>query len=71
MYHLSLTAKQYSESTVYHLSVWQLLPNGGKEQIALLTRVVPGPTEGLFEETPRETVTIALAHFATLSETLD
>lgn len=71
MYDLSLTARQYSDSTVYTLSLWQKLPNGGKEQIALKVSTVPGPTEGLFEETLREFAVVALAHFAGLSETLE
>jgi hypothetical protein len=71
MYHLHLTAKQYTESTFYTVSLWQLLPNGGKEQIVLKTVVVPGPTEGLFEMTPGEACRVALAHFAGLSENIE
>jgi hypothetical protein len=71
MYQLSLTARQYTDSTVYSLSLWQMLPNGGKEQILLKVTTVPGPTEGLFEETPREVVAVALAHFAGMSENIE
>ena len=70
MYQLTLTAQQYGASTTYNLSLWQKLPNGKREPLALCTSLTPGPTDGLFETTIDEFVQVALAHFAGLSENI-
>jgi hypothetical protein len=71
MYLISLTAKQHTLSTVYTISVWHMLPNGGKEPLIHTVSVSPGPNEGLFEESPGEAVRVALAHLTGLSENIE
>lgn len=54
MYHLQLTAKQYSASTVVLTSLWEIDEDGTRRMLAYDSRAIPTIQGGLFEEPPSE-----------------
>lgn len=52
MYHLQLTAKQYSASTVVLTSLWEIREDGSRVMLAYDSRAIPVIQGGLFEEPP-------------------
>lgn len=54
MYHLQLTAKQYSASTVILVSLWEIEEDGSRRMLAYDSRALPTVQGGLFEEPPAE-----------------
>lgn len=54
MYHLQVTAKQYSASTVILLSLWEIQEDGSRTMLAHDSRAIPTVQGGLFEEPPAE-----------------
>jgi hypothetical protein len=71
MYDISLTAQQHRVHTAYFLSIWQVLPDGSKQQIVHRVDVIPEPNDGLFEMTPGEAARVVLAHFTGIAATID
>lgn len=54
MYHLQVTAKQYSASTVILLSLWEIQDDGSRRMLAHDSRAIPTVQGGLFQEPPAE-----------------